>query len=214
MPVVIAPVPAWRARMLSGFGLDDPTLQVAVEEHLRHLTLANPSDFQLRGILRLRAPRGWRVRPSKIEVDIPPGGATQIEVGFRIPNNQTIGDEVLAGRLIIEDEDHGQVTLRAPLHVTSPGLDVNVMLGLTGRRLEIVQRITNLTNESLNLRTFLIAPQVPFDARTVSNLAPNQTAVRTYHVDDARPLAGRHIRISTQQVGGALRHNRVIKLDP
>jgi hypothetical protein len=213
MPRIIAPATVWRAMMLAGFAVDQPAFQVAVAEHERVLTLANPRAAKLRGTLRLEAPPGWRVRPRKIEIDVAAGQTARLEVVFRIPNNQSSGDYTLLGRLNTEDRDVGNLVLRAPLHVRSPGLEVSIMTSLTGRRLNVVQRITNRTDESINLRTFMVAPQVSFDTRHIANLAAGQTAVREYRIDDARTLAGRHIRVSTQQIGGSLQHNQVISFD-
>jgi hypothetical protein len=213
MPTVIAPAAIWRIRVLAGFAVQEPEFQVAVEEHERIIVLANPLAARLRGTLRLEAPSGWRVRPRKIEIDVAGGQTARLEVVFRIPNNQATGDYTLIGHLDTVDRDLGNLMLRAPLQVSSPGLDVSVMTSLTGRRLDIVQRITNRTDESLNLRTFMVAPQVSFDTRHIANLAAGQTAVRHYRIEDARLLAGRHIRVSTQQIGGPLKHNQVIGFD-
>ncbi|MBN2561338.1 MAG: hypothetical protein JXQ75_10455 [Phycisphaerae bacterium] len=213
MPTVLAPVPVWRGRMLSGFAVDEPTFRVTVEEHERIVTLTNPLDKKLLGTLRLEAPTGWRVQPWHLEIDLAAGESAEIAVSFRIPSNQAVGDYALVGRLAIAEEDLGDLTLRAPLYVRSPGLDVSVLTALDGHRLQVVQRITNSTEEGLSLRTFLIAPETPYETRLISNLAPGQTVVQEYEIEDASHLAGRCIRVSAQQVGGPLRNNQVIRLD-
>jgi len=213
MPCIIAPVKPRRAKMQAGFSVDNPTFQVAVEEHERTLILAHPPAMGLRGTLRLEAPPLWRIRPKRVEIDLSGRDAEQIEISLRIPNNQAIGDYALVGRLAVEDEELGNLTLRAPLYVRSPGLDVNVMTRLAGGRLNILQRITNLTNENLNLRSYLIAPQMSFDARMVANLAAGQTAVREFQIDDARHLSGQCIRVSVRQIDGPLKNHQVIEFD-
>lgn len=214
MPTILAPIDPWRGGVLAGFSVDDATFQVAVAEHARTVSVANPAGFRLRGTLRLVPPAGWQVQPQRVEIDLDGGETARIAVGFRIPNNQGAGDYTLLGRLTLEEEEGlDGLTLRAPLHVGSPGLDVNVMTALTGRQLNIAQRVTNLTDESISIRTHLIAPGLPTDSRLIHNLAAGQSAVREYRIDDARHLAGKHIRVSAQQIGGPLRHNQVIKFD-
>jgi hypothetical protein len=213
MPVILTRVPTWRARILSSFAVDEPAFQIAVLEHERTLTLANPLSTHIRGRLRLEPPPGWQVRPGRIDIDLDAGVSTQINVGFRIPSNQAIGDYVLVGRLALEDEDLGSLTLRAPLYVRSQDINVSVLTRLDGRRLSIVHRITNLTDEAISLRTFLVVPDIRFDSHLIRRLPAGKTAVREYQIEDARPLAGQFIRVSVEQIGGPLRHNQVFKLD-
>lgn len=213
MPVLIGPTPLWRARMLAQYRLNDGALQVAVEPTERVLRIANPTPRPLRAALRLYAPDGWNVNPARAELNLAPGESAALPVSFRLPANQGIGEFTLIGRLTFDGPDGGQVTLRAPLHVNCPGLDVSLLTEVAGAGLNLVQRVTNLTDESISLRTYLVAPGAPTNSHTIVNLAAGQSAVREYHIEDARPLRGTHLRVTTQQLGGPLRSNHVIRFD-
>ncbi len=213
MPAIIAPVTGWKARMIAGFAVDDPTFRAAVQEHERFIVLTNPLGRKIGGVLRLQPPRGWRMRPRRLDVDLDAGQSGRFEVSFRVPSNEAVGETILLGRLDMENEDLGEITLRAPLYVRSPGLDVNVMTSMDGEVLRIVQRITNLTEGSLGLRTMLIAPDMPYESQVIRNLPAGKTTVREYRIDNAGRLTGRHIRVSVKQIGGDLQHNWVISLE-
>ena len=212
LPVIIGPIRAWRARMLSSFTVENPTLEVAVGESERKLELTNPMPRALRGILRLEAPAGWVVRPAKIDVDLEPGASLAQAINVRIPSNQAVGDYTLTGRLTFDLPEEGHLTVRAPLYVRCPGLDVGVLTDTEGSGLRVIQRITNLTGETISLRTFLVARGEPIDAQTIAHLAAGQTAVREYRIEDARSLAGGFLRVSAQQIGGRMQSHQVISL--
>ncbi len=213
-PLILAGAAAWRAELLSGLAIIPPTLQAMVPEQERTLRVLNPLNTPLRGELLLGIPGEWDVQPRKITLDVPPGQATEVRVRFRLPTNQAVGEYALSALLTVPDQVAGSVTLRTPVVVDSPGLDVNVLMDFDGRDLRVVQRVINRTAETLNLRTYLIAEEVPCDTQLISNLAVGQAATRQYLIPDARRLAGKHMRVAVQQLGGGLRNNQTFKLDP
>jgi len=213
MPVIIAPVLVPRARALAGFAVVEPTFQATVNEQHRVLVLTNPRPSKLQGMLTLREPSGWQMQPRKIPLDIAPDEQARIDVAFELPSNQAVGDYVLQGRLLLEGDALDGLTMRAPLYVRTPGLDVSVVSSREGPGLTIFQRITNHTQESLNLQGAVLAAGRPRQCRVIANLAPGQTAVRQYQLDNAATLAGKPIRVSVEQVNGPLRHNTLLRLE-
>lgn len=213
-PLILAGVAAWRAELLGGLTVIPPTLQAMVPEQERTLRVHNPLSAPLRGELLLGIPGEWDVQPRKITLDVAPGQATEMRLRFRLPTNQAAGQYVLSALLTVPDQAASSVTLRTPVVVDSPGLDVNVLMDFDGRDLRVVQRVINRTAETLNLRTYLIAEEVPCDTQLISNLAVGQAATRQYLIPDARRLTGKHLRVTVQQLGGELRNNQTFKLDP
>jgi hypothetical protein len=213
MPVIIAPVSAPRARALASFAVMEPTFQATVYEQHRTVVLTNPRASKLHGTLLLQEPSGWRLQPRKILVDLAPGEQARIDVAFNIPTNQAAGDYSLQGRLLLEGDAFDGLTMRAPLSVRTPGLDVSVVTSRQGSGLTIFQRITNRSQESLNLQGAVLAAGRPRQTRTIAELAPGQTTMRQYQLEDAATLAGKPIRVSVEQVGGPLRHNTLLRLE-
>ncbi len=213
LPVVYYPVAPWRVRMLSDFALDRPTIEPRIEEHQRTLLLRNLHDETVSGLLRLDAPAGWRIRPEIVPIELPPGQSAAIPMALRIPSNQAAGDYALVARLETEDQRLPDLTLRAPIRIAVPGLDVNLMASRSGSALRVVQRVTNRTDGPLDLRCSVIAPGRPRVSQTLRNLAADQTALPEYLLDGAADLAGATIRVSVEEIGGSLRFNQVLTLD-
>jgi len=213
MPRIIRPVSPARVRMLASFKVKPAELQAAVRDFSRVVTFTNTHRSQLSGLLTLRAPPGWRIRPKKVPFDLAAGQSKQVRVSLRIPSNQAAGDYEMIGHLAIESENASDLTMRAPLRVDAPGLDVDVIAYRRGDAMNIVQRITNHTDRPLNLRAFVIAPTQTRSSRLIRNLASGQTVIREYEVSQAGTKPGDHIRVSVEQVGGPLRYNTAIKLN-
>ena len=213
MPRIIRPVSPSRVRMLAGFVVDDPAIQATIREHSRVVAFTNTHESRISGMLRFQSPPGWRIRPKKTRFDLAPGQSTKVDITLRIPSNQAAGDYELLGHLAVESQAFPSLTLRTPLKVDAPGLDVNVMAFQEGEVVNVVQRITNRTDGPLNLRAFLIAPDQNRVSGLIKNLAIGQTAIRKYELPQASTQAGTYIRVSVEQVGGSLRHNTVLKLN-
>lgn len=213
MPRIIRPVSPSRVRMLAGFVVDDPAIQATIREHRRVVTFVNTHQSRISGMLRFQSPPGWRIRPKKTHLDLAPGESAKIDITLRIPSNQAAGDYELVGHLAVESQAFPRLTLRTPLKVDAPGLDVNVMAFQDGGVVSVVQRITNRTDGPLNLRAFVIAPNQDRVSGLIKNLAAGHTAIRKYELPQTSTEAGTYIRVSVEQVGGSLRHNAVLKLN-
>ncbi len=213
MPVVYRPVDPWRVRLLTEFAFDRPTIEPRIEEHQRTLQLHNPHGETVSGLLRIDAPAGWRIRPEVVPIGLPPGHSATIPMALRIPSNQAAGEYDLIARLETEDQRVPDLTMRAPIRIAVPGLDMNLMASRAGSALRVVQRVTNRTDAPLDLRCSVVAPGRARMSQTVRNLGADQTALPEYLLESAADLAGATIRVSVEEIGGSLRYNQVLKLD-
>ncbi|MCG8408093.1 MAG: NEW3 domain-containing protein [Phycisphaerales bacterium] len=213
IPQVIRPVSLWRVKMQSSFTVNEPVLQPTIQDHERIVTFTNTHPSKLTGLLHLEAPSGWRIRPKKVALDLAAGESKPIEFTLRIPSNQAVGHYAVLGHLRVAGNEFPSLTLRAPLQVSAPGLDVNVAAYRRGDVLRIVQRITNRTDDRVDLKAYLISPERARDQRLVRNLAAGKTVIREYEAPNAEKLSGRHIRVSVEQINGEMRHNTVIRID-
>lgn len=213
MPVIVRPVDAWRGRLLDSFRIEPASFNVAVDDHVRQVTITNTRRSRLRGDLKLITPPGWRVMPAVMGLNLAPGEAFSQTVAFRLPTNQPAGRFALTARLRALDDDFEGVTLRTPIEVNAPGLDVNAAAYVDGDHVRVIHRITNRTDDALRLKAYMVSPDRTRDVRLIRNLAPAQTTVREYRIDDVAAVAGKHIRLTVEQMDGPLRHNAVIRLE-
>lgn len=212
-PTIIAPVSLDRGKLLAGFTVGEPTVQATIQQQRRTITLTNTLASKMHGSLTLSQPPRWRIEPCKVPIDLAPGEQAQVEVSFVVPGNQAVGECVLQGRLALDGSKSGGVTLRTPLYVSSPGIDVGVTARSEGREVAVFQRVTNLTEQSLDLQAMIVAPSRPPQNHMIMNLPPGQSAVREYRLDGAAGLRGKPIRVSVEQINGAIRNNTLLTLD-
>lgn len=213
MPSIIAPISPSRVLLMAGFAVGDPVLQSSVDQQFKTLLLTNPGPSLLLGRLSLEPPPGWTVEPSKLLLNVGAGQTLRQAVSFQIPTNQGSGDYTLVGRLSVGGKETSEIVLRTALKVGAPALIVNVMARREADDLVIYHRVTNQSDQPLNLRATVVAPQRPRQTRLLTDLAPSRSAVREYRLSRASSLRGKYVRISLEQIGGPLRHNEVIKLD-
>ncbi len=213
MPVVLAPVAPSRVRTLASFAVLPTIVAPTVQEQRLQISLRNHGTKRMVGSMRWNIPVSWQITPQMVPMDLAAGQETQMAVSLRLPSNQAAGTYTLIGRFTGTGEGQSPMTFRTPIVVGSPELDVNVLTCVEGRGLRIVQRVTNRSNRTLNLRGLLIAPPVARQVSTIRQLVAGQTAVRTYHVEDAAALTDRWIRVSVEQVDGPIRHNDVVKIE-
>jgi hypothetical protein len=212
-PTIFAPVSAWRMKTMASFRLDDPAVAASARRHRRTLRLVNHRPGPLAGDLKLSVPWGWTIEPRLIPLKLDVGEKIELDVALTAPTNQPVVDTQLVGRLIGPGLDAPQLVLRAPFSVDSPGLDVNVLTRLDADRLRVIQRVSNHSGRTLDLRGLVIVPRRPRTTRLFGPLADGETVVREYEIEQAADLAGQAIRVSVEQIDGPLRHHRVIRFE-
>lgn len=212
-PSVIMPVDTKRIQTVSSFQVEPVDVKVQVEPNRRRLRLRNFFGAAMTGDLVLMPPEGWRVSPERHQISLGPGAWAEIELSIQLPANQAVGDFALEARFTREGDSTPELTLRAPVRVTSPGLDVGVLTRVDGTRLHIVQRITNRTDRALDLRAMVLFPDRRSETRMVRRLAAGATTVREYVIDHADRLVGRPIRVTAEEPEGGLRCHRIVTIE-
>ncbi|MFQ5411397.1 MAG: NEW3 domain-containing protein [Phycisphaerae bacterium] len=213
MPTIISPVDPRRIEMLADFAIDNAVFQPTVANHKRSLTIRNTRIKKLIGRLQLETPPGWRIRPRRWVVNLAPGESKQFPFQIRMPTNQAAGDYELLGRLKTDEGNISELTLRTAMRVSAPGLDVNVAAFREGGGVRVVQRVTNVSDDAMRLRAYVLAPEQARDQRLIPHLAAGQTAVRQYTIEDASRLVGRPLRVTVEQIDGPLRHNTLVNFE-
>lgn len=222
-PSILVPVDVGRVRTIAGFGFDEPEIAVQVQMHRRKLRLHNHLGARLSGVLAIDTPKGWSFSPSRFKVDLSPGQEASLPVEIRVPMNQPVGRVEFVGRLESACEAERRppnlggasdaMTLRAHMEVVGPGLDVNVLARQEGDYLHIMQRITNRTGRSVDLRSVVVYPDLRRDSGMVRQLADGASAVREYSVDRLDQLRALPIRVTAESLDGRLRVHRLVRVE-
>lgn len=209
LPIIVTGIDPYQADLAASLALDDQILSPMVGAQNRLIRLNNPSDRRLRGALRLQLPPGWRCRPDHVRIDLVPGASAEIPVQFALPSNQAEGVFEIVARLKSSSAPDQTYTFRTMVEVATPGLSVDVAAIRGKDGVTVVQRVTNRTESTIDLHSFLILPDQPRQAQSIPALPSGETAVRRYVVSDDAWRSGT-IRVSVEQVGGTLRQNTLL----
>ncbi len=209
LPIVVTGIDPHRADLAASLSLDDPILSPLVGTQNRLIRLSNPTDRRLRGALRMQLPPGWRCRPDHMRIDLEPGASAEVPVQFALPSNQAEGLFEIVGRLKSSIASDQSFTFRMTAFVATPGLAVDVAAVRGQDGVTVIQRVTNRTESSIDLRSFLVLPDQPRRSQSIPGLPSGETAVRRYVISDDAWRGGT-IRVSVEQVGGTLRQNTLL----
>jgi len=210
MPQLIIGVQPAALRFQDSFELNNDEITVAIEEHQRMLRLRNTFAEDLEGELVIDAPRGWRITPRRIDLRLQPNDLSETTIFIKPPVNETIGTKRLFATIKLGKRGPGR--LWTPLNVVAPGLEVSVFGHVEGESVRFFQRVTNRSDQPIDLRSYLIAPELPRLSRSIRSLGVGETAVRQYTYPSAAQLNGRPVRLSLEEIGGSLRHNEVVRV--
>lgn len=214
LPSILTGVSESRMRALARFQVEPAVISPGPRPQSVRLKFFNPHATPLYGLVRLTAPEGWEVSPAVVRVSLGAAGALEAPLTVRAPSNQSSGRVEILGRLEAAGDELDGLVLRAGMDVGSAALDVNVLTRAEGTALRVYHRVTNRSNSVLNLRCVLLAPGRAEEQRLIRALGPGQSAVREFELPDAAALQDRAARVTVEQLGGPIRDNRLIVVNP
>jgi hypothetical protein len=212
-PAMLAPVDIDRMKTLASFAIAPAKLTLSVELQTCEVVLTNAQATKLNGTLRLAAPAGWMMTPSRLAVDLAPGQTMRESISLRLPSNQSAGELSLVGRLRSGGSAKDLLTMRAPINIGTSELAVRLLARVEDDRVHVSARITNQSQREMAVRAVLIAGGRAPEGRLISNFAAGATTSRDYVIDNARELKGRYLRLCVEEVGGAARDNQVVRIE-
>jgi len=212
-PVILAPIDSARAKLHAALRLARPDMMPGVQPQPNQLLLRNTRSKPLTGRIELRAPRGWQVSPPVLAVSLRPDAETALPLTLRLPSNEPGGERLLRGVLRIGGDAPEVLNFELPVRVGVADLDVTVLAHTDRGRYIVVQRVTNRSGAALDFEGSSVAGGRRRLTRLIRQLAPGETAERTYEYDHAAELRGHSLRISLQEIDGPRRHNEVLRVN-
>ena len=218
-PVFIEGVDLEPAIFRARLGLDPPFVPSMHRVHERMILLHNPWSTPISGSIRLHAPEGWTISPGNSEFAIGPGKELELPVSIVLDRSVTSGRKTILADLAVQaDRDHA---FSVPIEV-EVGLEDfavttvwNMAPNLQSRALDLIitQVVTNRSQRLLTLDVYVVGEGMSLRRRTIAELAPGQTATRTFRIDGGAALmAGKLLRIGVAERGGIARLNQVIDI--
>jgi hypothetical protein len=187
--------------------------------HERMILLHNPWSSPISGSIRLQAPEGWTISPGNSEFTIGPARDFKLPISIVLDRSVTSGPKTILATVAVQaDRDHA---FSIPIDV-EVGLDDftattiwNAAPNLQSRELDLIitQVVTNRSTRLLTLDAYVVGEGLNLRRRTIADLAPGQTATRTFRIDGgAALLAGKQLRIGVAERQGVARLNHILDI--
>ena len=203
--------------------IEPADLPTAHRGHEAHIVVANPwpSDIMVR--LRI-GESSMRVTPDDGELVIPSGEEARLPIQLIVPVGTARGTHWIEASVELRAEHRYRLNARLPITLDWPGIHSSVSWQLGPRRsgradaardLLVIQQVTNLTDETLNLDVALRAPGVPHMRRMIASLGPGMTASRAFQIPGGKQrLSNRRVWVTLSDRYGPNQITEVLRIPP
>jgi len=209
-PTFVRGAEVWPLKMRASFALDPPMIESSHRLHEHVIRFVNPRGTSISGVLRLKPPRGWEVRPLRIRFSLTPGQASRTRVTVRFPSNEVGGHKLMTGVFTVDADQTYELTALAPFELGLKDLEVRSFARVDRGNVIVRQTITNHGGERIDVEGYVLAPGRARQSGVFRSLDPGQTMVRKYVLDNARRLRGRGIRVGLREIHGPRMLNEVL----
>ncbi len=209
-PIFVQGKGAWHLKLRASFALEPPDVESSFRLHERTVRFVNPRSTPIAGMLRLKAPPGWEVRPARIPFSLAAGQALPAKVTLRFPANEVAGPKTLEGNFLVDSDETYEFTALAPFRLALDDLEVHSFARIERDAVIIHQTVTNRSKKEVDLEGYVTAPGRARLVRMYHRAKPGQTVLKKYVLDNARRLQGRLIRVGLREIHGPRVLNQVV----
>jgi len=211
-PIIVTGAETWLARLRSRFEILPKQIPSSMREHRHQLRLVNTYPEPISGLVRLRGPEGWQIRPSRIPISLQPGQALQQPIALRLPSNEPAGTKTLYAEIKLDARRVYWITVPVALELTLPGIDSYAFADPTDTDVIIRQVLTNRTGEEINFTGFAVLPDMVRQERLFLHVQPGQTLIKEYVLPREQLDGQRKIRLGLREINGPRILNQIVQL--
>lgn len=203
VPILITGIGEPLARFQIGVRFAKGQLPSEYGVHNDALIVANPFPVGLSGVVRPRFPAGWNAQPETIDLQIAAGETATIPLTFDIPQGAGQGTYPVPLEFDFTADRHYRFPLPREYRLGGDevGSSASARLLASGE-LEVEIQLTNLTAAPMSLTCTFRAFRRQVQQAFISQLGPNESAVRRFLLPDGRALLGATAQVDIDQVGG------------
>ena len=195
-----------------GFRMDPAFVESRRTQQEAALALSNPWRVPISGTLSIEGPDDLGISPRVHRFALQPGAEARLPVNLSIPRGHSAGSVQVRVSVEGTAEEPFRATMEAPLEIGYRKATVTpawrLARSIESGRMDLVLslRVTNVSDESIDVDAFAVADGFMQDQKPIRALAPGATAVRVFHfADGAARLAGGEIRAGVHDVDGDAR---------
>ncbi len=209
-PTFVRGTEVWHLELRNSFALDPPRVESSYRLHERTVRFVNPQRTPISGMMRLRPPRGWEIRPVRTRFSLAPGQELRTRVTMRFPPNEVAGPKTLAGLFSIDSDRSYNFTALAPFELGLDAIEACSFARIERSTVIVHQTITNRGQEGVDIEGYVLAPGRARLVRMYRRVEPGQTIVKKYVLDNASRLRGRGIRVGLKEIHGPRLLNQIV----
>lgn len=186
----------------------------------KELILHNPWNRTISGKLVILRPQEWGYQPNYHEFSIPAGQTARLPVRMSFPTSEIAGDKQLVVKMQFTADRTYNLMANAPLVVGLPDLDFQAHLVLEPQQsgdgpadVLVTEMVTNRSDRALSLYAYASLPQQALQEKSIQQLLPGQSVVRTFRFEGAAEIARQHpVRVGVRETSGPNGINRLLPL--
>jgi hypothetical protein len=135
------------------------------------------------------------------------------------PTSEIAGDKRLVVKMRFTADRTYDLTASAPLTVGLPDLDFQAQLALESNKegppdVLVTQLVTNRSHHALSLYAYASMPQQSLQEKSIQQLLPGQSVVRSFRFVGAGDIVRQHpVRVGVRETSGPNGINRLLSLD-
>ena len=211
-PILITGADTRLARLRSQFTIEPRQVASGLRKQQQTVTLVNPYNEPMNGTIRLRAPDGWEIRPSRLTFSLQAGKTLQEKIEVRIPYNEPIGHKMIHADLNIDARRLNQLSIPVTLDLQLPGVETYAFADTTQGDVIIRHVLTNRTLEELSFVGSVLLPMMTRQERLFLHVQPGQTVVKEYVIPREQLAGQSQLRISLREISGPRLLNQMVEI--
>lgn len=211
-PIVIVGTDDKLARLRSQFTIEPRQVASGLRQHQQTVTLINPYPEPINGTIRLRAPEGWEITPSRLSLSLEPGKTMREKVQIHIPYNEPVGPKTIYADLSIDSRRLQQLSIPVTLDLQLPGIETYAFSDTTHGDVVIRHVLTNRTTEELNFIGSILLPTMGRQERLFLHLRPGQTMIKEYVIPRDQIAGQSQLHLSLREINGSRLLNQLVEI--
>ncbi len=210
VPVFVDSAETWLVQFRQNLRFDPELLPSEYTFHEQQVQIYNPRSEPISGMVRLKPPPGWQIRPTQFAFAIQPQETFTRPVRMQSSPREPAGRKRIEAEVVIDASRVYEFSTYLPLKLDLADMDVWLEMVVKGEGVVVRHGVTNRSEETVTFRSYADAPGRKRRSLNMVGLQPGQTMVKSHYFDRAGELSGQVIRVGLQQVKGPRSHNLTV----
>jgi len=162
------------------------------------VSFANEFDMSIVGELSVQFPKLWEARPDKFFVRLKPGEVFRKRTNLLVPYNALSGPREVTISLDLGGAGTQKTTVIRHVELGSTAFEMEISLRSSGADLAVYQKVSNISDNLVNVTAFLEGEQLKRIEQPPRDLAAGSTTTFLYKLPGAKKWTGKTLRATVR----------------